>query len=78
MAIPSQMIKVFKCCKDGEMLKSSEETANCSFCGQFFIFKVSTRLSYKLCRKRAPSSRPSEKRAGNSNSIFQWLKSLTG
>ena len=32
--------QLFKCCKEGEMLKSSEETANCSLCGQFFIFTV--------------------------------------
>lgn len=29
------------CCREGQLLSSSEETANCSACGQFFIMTVS-------------------------------------
>jgi hypothetical protein len=44
------IVRPTTCCKDGEMLKSSEETANCSQCGQFLIVNVSTKLDNK-CRK---------------------------
>ena len=32
------------CCREGQLLSSSEETANCSHCGQFFIMTVRARV----------------------------------
>jgi hypothetical protein len=49
-------IKSFKCCKEGEMLLSSDETANCSSCGLFFIFNVSAWQSSYDFRKMGPSA----------------------
>ena len=38
---PSHFMAKFQCCKGGQMLMSSQETANCSLCGLFYIFNVS-------------------------------------
>ena len=39
-------LKSYMCCKDGEMLMSSDDTANCSSCGLFYIFNVSIAFNF--------------------------------
>lgn len=43
--------KQFRCCRDGHILNNTEETGNCSKCGQFYIFIVRLSKIIQIYRK---------------------------